>query len=61
MKVYVVKCIDTNCITTLDKIFLNKRDAEQYVENQKKNDELIYYISEHPVMTNGEKFCHQPA
>ena len=61
MKVYIVKYIDTNCVSTLDKIFLNKSDAEKYVDSRNKNGELIYCISEHVVVTGGDKQCHQTA
>lgn len=56
MKVYVVKCMDTNCVTSIDKIFLHKQDAEQYISVQ-KDDSLVYFVSEYHVLADSNQCC----
>lgn len=50
MKVFVVKSMDTNCVVSLDKIFLHQQDAEKYINEQEaKHNSVIYLLSEHQV------------
>lgn len=50
MTVYVVKSMDSNCVSSLDKIFLHQQDAEQYIyEQEKKHNSVVYFISEHAI------------
>ena len=50
MKVFVVKSMDSNCVISLDKIFLHQQDAERYISEQEaKHDFVVYFLSEHRV------------
>jgi len=58
MKVYVVKTMDTNCVISIDRIFLSRQDAEKYVDIQKKNyDFVIFLLSEYAVVDESEVCC----
>ena len=51
MTVFVVKSMDSNCVASLDKIFLHQEDAEQYIcEQEKKYKYLEFSITEHPIL-----------
>ena len=44
MKVYVVKSVDTNFVSTIDKIFTNKQDADRYAAIQKEKYDFVNFI-----------------
>lgn len=53
MKVYVVKCMDTNFVSSIDKIFLNKQEAERYAALQtKKYDFVTFMVTEYQVFSD---------
>ncbi|NMA68751.1 MAG: hypothetical protein GX958_04960 [Desulfitobacterium sp.] len=53
MKVYVVKSVDTNFVSTIDKIFTNKQDADRYAAIQKeKYDFVNFIVAEYQVFNN---------
>ena len=53
MKVYVVKCMDTNFVSSIDKIFINKQDAERYATHQtKKYDFVTFVVTEYQVFSD---------
>lgn len=53
MKVYVVKSIDTNFVSTIDKIFTNKKDADSYAAIQReKYDFVNFIVAEYQVFDN---------
>jgi len=54
VKVYVVKSMDSNCVISIDRIFLNRQDAEKYMEIQEaKYNFVTFLLHEYPVV--GEK------
>lgn len=56
MKVYVVKSLDTNFVSSIDKIFMNKQDAERYVELQsKKYNFVTFVVVEHYVFSDANQ------
>lgn len=60
MKVYVVESLDTNYVTSIDKIFLDKKDAQQYIDVQEKiNETLEYFIKEHVVWKDYYHYYNQ--
>ena len=44
MKVYVVKCMDTNFVSSIDKIFINRQDAENYATTQAGKYEFVTFM-----------------
>jgi len=53
MKVYVVKSIDSNFVSTIDKIFANKNDADRYAAIQReKYDFVNFIVAEYQVFDN---------
>lgn len=53
MKVYVVKCMDTNFVSSIDKIFINRQDAERYAALQtKKYDFVTFVVTEYQVFND---------
>ncbi len=53
MKVYVVKSVDTNFVSSIDKIFNNKQDADRYATIQKeKYDFVNFIVTEYEVLSN---------
>jgi len=50
MKVFIVLVQDTNCVNTVEKVFLNGEDAVTYIKDREENRrDLCYYIKEYPV------------
>lgn len=50
MTVYVVRTMDTNFISSIEKIFLLQNHAEQYIKDNCKRDDLDYFLDEHMVL-----------
>ncbi len=59
MKVYVVMGIDSNDVTFLDRVFLNKEDAENYVCEANSHDRaLVLYAREQSLWGYVEQPCN---
>ncbi len=58
MKVYVVMGIDVNDVTFIDRVFLHKEDADNYVREANMQDRaLVFYTREQTLWG----YCEQPA
>lgn len=50
MKVYVVESHDTNCVNSVDKVFLAKEAALEYINTQEKIYQALFFsVGEHTV------------
>ena len=53
MKVFVVEILDTNGVSCVDKVFMAKNDAEQYINVQDKaGNPMVYFVREYSVLAN---------
>ena len=52
MTVFVVKTMDTNFNSSIDKIFLLQHHAEEYIRDNCKREDLDYIVDEHLVFAD---------
>ncbi|AGA69959.1 hypothetical protein Desdi_2538 [Desulfitobacterium dichloroeliminans LMG P-21439] len=53
MKVYVVKSMDTNFVSSVDRIFISKQEAERYAVLQNEKYKFVtFLVSEYQVFND---------
>ncbi|MEL1135073.1 hypothetical protein AAC978_07795 [Desulfitobacterium sp. THU1] len=56
MKVYVVKSMDTNFVSSVDRIFISKQEAERYAALQNEKYKFVtFLVSEYQVFNDASQ------
>ncbi|MGE4273457.1 MAG: hypothetical protein ACRKFN_03035 [Desulfitobacterium sp.] len=56
MKVYVVKSMDTNFVSSVDRIFISKQEAERYAVLQNEKYKFVtFLVSEYQVFNDASQ------